>query len=78
MLHLNFNSVVGGSTLNWCEQKVLRESMSEDKFFAKTSEPDMTAKNFNNHHRDRMGEVNRYHIKVFPKLFSLRHYDNNE
>ena len=33
VLHLNLISAVDGSTLNWCEQHVLRALMSEDLFF---------------------------------------------
>ena len=74
-MHLNFISAVDGSALNWCEQHVLRELMSEDLLFAKTSEPEMTVVNFDDHFRDRMGEVERGHIEVFPKLWNLRPYD---
>ena len=42
-LHLNLISAVDGSILNWFEQNVLRELMSEDLLFAKLAEPDMTA-----------------------------------
>ena len=42
--------------------------MSEELLFATISEPEMTVINFNDHFRDRMGEVNRGHIEVFPKL----------
>ena len=42
VLHLNLISAVDGSALNWCEQHVLRELMSEDLLFAKLSEPEMT------------------------------------
>ena len=49
--------------------------MSEDLFFAKISEPQMTVFNFDDHFRDRMGEVERAHIEVFPKLWNLRPYD---
>ena len=75
MLHLNLISAVDGSTLNWCEQHTLRELMSEDLLFAKKSEPEMTVINFDDHFRDRMGEVERGHIEVFPKLWNLRPYD---
>ena len=75
VLHLNLISAVDGSTLNWCEQNTLRELMSEDLLFAKISEPEMTIINFNDHFRDRMGEVERGHIEVFPKLWNLRPYD---
>ena len=71
VLHLNLISAVDGSALNWCEQHVLRELMSEDLLFAKMSEPEMTVINF----RDRMGEVDRGHIEVFSKLWNLRPYD---
>ena len=74
MLHLNLISAVNGSALNWCEQRVLRELMSED-LFAKISEPEMTVINFDDHFRDRMGEVDRAHVEVFPKLWNLRPYD---
>ena len=75
VLHLNLISAVDGSALNWCEQHVLRELMSEDLLFAKISEPEMTVINFEDHFRDRMGEVERGHIEVFPKLWNLRPYD---
>ena len=75
VLHLNLLSAVDGSALNWCEQHVLRELMSEDLLFAKISEPDMTVVNFDDHFRDRMGEVDRGHIEVFLKLWNLRPYD---
>ena len=55
MLHLNLISVVDGSTLNWCEQKIA-ESLSEELLFAKKAEPDMTAVIFINHFRDCLGE----------------------
>ena len=72
VLHLNLISAVDGSTLNWCEQHTLRELMSEDLLFAKISEPEMTVINFDDHFRDRMGEGERGHIEVFPKLWNLR------
>ena len=49
--------------------------MSEDLLFAKISEPEMTVINFDDHFRDRMVEVDRGHIEVFPKLWNLRPYD---
>ena len=75
VLHLNLISAVDGSALNWCEQHVLRELMSGDLLFAKISEPEMTVINFDDHFRDCMGEVERGHIEVFPKLWNLRPYD---
>ena len=71
VLHLNLISAVDGSALNWCEQHTLRELMSEDLLFAKISEQEMTVINFDDHFRDRMGEVERGHIEVFPKLWTL-------
>ena len=75
VLHLKLISKVDGSALNWCEQHVLRELMSEDLLFAKKSEPELTVINFDDHCRDCMGEVDRGHIEVFPKLWNLRPYD---
>ena len=75
VLHLNLISAVDGSVLNWCEQHVLRALMSEDLLFGKISEPKMTVVNFDDHFRDRMGEVERGHIEVLPKLWNLRPYD---
>ena len=75
VLHLNLISAVDGSTLNWCEQHTLRKLMSEDLLFTKISEPEMTVINFDDHFRDRMGEVERGHVEVFPKLWNLRPYD---
>ena len=65
-------SAVDGSVLNWCEQHVLRELMSEAQLFAKISEPEMTVINFDDRFRYRMGVVDRGHIEVFPKLWNLR------
>ena len=75
VLHLNLISAVDGSALNWCEHHVLRELMSEDLLFVKISEPEMVVINFDDHFRDRMGEVERGHIEVFTKLWNLRPYD---
>ena len=75
VLHQNLISAVDGSALNWCEQHALRELMSEDLLFAKISEPEMTVINFDDHFRDRMGEVERGYIEVFPKLWNLRPCD---
>ena len=75
VLHLNLISAVDGSALNWCEQRTLRELMSEDLLFAKISEPEMTVINFDDHFRDRMGEVERGLVEVFPKFWNLRPYD---
>ena len=75
VLHLNLISAVGGSTLNWCGHHAVRELMSEDFLFAKISEPEMTVINFDDHFRERMGEVDRGLIEVFPKLWKLRPYD---
>ena len=54
---------------------MLRKSMRGDLAFAKIAEPDMTAVNFHDHFRDRMGEVDRGHIELFPKLWNLRAYE---
>ena len=43
--------------------------------FAKIAEPEMTAIIFNEHFRDRVGKVDRWHIEVFPKLWNLTPYD---
>ena len=75
VLRLKLISAVDGSALNWCEQHLLRELMSEDLLFAKISEPEMTVINFDNHFRDFMGEADRGHIEVFPKLWNLRPHD---
>ena len=40
--------------------------MSEDLFFAKISEPEMAVVIFDQ--RDRLGEVDKGHVEVFPKL----------
>ena len=75
VLHLNLVSAVDGSVLNWCEQHVLRELMSEDLLFGKIAEPEMTVVNFDDYFRDCMGEVERGHLEVFPKLWNLWPYD---
>ena len=75
VLHLNLISAVDDSVLNWCDQHTLRELMSEDLLLAKISEPEMTVINFDDHFRDRMGEVEGGHIELFPKIWNLRPYD---
>ena len=54
VLHLHPIPAVDRSALNWCEQHALREIMSDDLLFAKTSEPEMTVIIFDDHFRDRM------------------------
>ena len=71
VLHLNLISAVDGSALNWCEQHALREMMSDDLIFAKT---ETTVINFDDHFRDRMRELDRGHIEVFPRLWNLGPY----
>ena len=68
VLHLKLISAVKGSALDWCEQHALREVMSEDLLLAKILEPEMTIISFVDHFRDCMGEVDRGHSEVFPKL----------
>ena len=75
VLHLNLISAVEGSAVNWCEQHVLRELMSEHLLLAKISEPEMTVISFDDHFRDRMGEVDRGNIEVFPKLWNFGPHD---
>ena len=72
VLHLNLISAVDGSALNWSEQHALREMMSEDLLFAEISESETTVLNFDDHFRHRMGEVDRGHIEIFPKLWNTR------
>ena len=74
-LHLSLISVIHGSTLYWCAQNVLREAMSQDLLFGKLADSELIAINFNNHFGDRMGEVEREHVKVYPKFRNLRPYD---
>ena len=68
VLHLNLIYAVDGSVLNWCEQHVLQELMSKDLLFGKIAEPEKTVVNFDDHFHDCMGEVERGHLEVFPKL----------
>ena len=75
VLHLNLISAVDGSVLNWCERHVLRELMSEDLLFGKIADAEKTLVNFDDLFRDCMGEVERGHFEVFPKLWNLRTYD---
>ena len=75
VFHLNLIPAVDGTALNWCEQHALRELMSENLLFAKISEPEMSVIYFDDHFRDRMGEMNRGNIEVFPKLWNLRPYN---
>ena len=75
VLDLNLISAVDGSALNWCEQHALQEIMSDDLLFAKISEPEMTVIIFDDHFRDKMGEADRGHLEVFPKLWNLRPYN---
>ena len=49
--------------------------MNEDLLIAKISELEMTVINFDDQFRDHMGEVDRGHIEVFPKLWNLRPYN---
>ena len=72
VLQLNHISAVDGSGFDWCEQHALRKKMSQYLLFTKKI---MTVINFDDHFRDCMGEVDRGHIEVFPKLWNLRPYN---
>ena len=52
--------------------------MSEDLLFGKIEEPEITVVMFDDHFRDRMREVERGRIEVFPKLWNLRPYDKTK
>ena len=65
VIHLNLIPVWDVSTLNWCEQNVLREAMSEDQLFGKIAEHDMTAVNFSIRFSNWMGEVDRGHHRKY-------------
>ena len=61
--------------MTYALQHVLRELMSEDLLFGKIAEPEIMVVMFDDHFRDRMREVERWRIEVFPKLWNLRPYD---
>ena len=70
VLHLNLISAVDGSALNWCEQRTLRELMSEDLLFAKISEPEMTDSHHFDSHRSHGRSRERTHRSVSEALES--------
>ena len=69
--HLSLISILDGTTLNWCQQEVLRAQMSNTVLFGKVKEQELTVYNFRGQLQCRMGGKREGPIETYPKFWNL-------
>ena len=69
--HLSLISVLDGTTLNWCQQEVLRAQMSNTILFGKLKDPELIVYNFRGQLQCRMGGKREGPIETYPKFWNL-------
>ena len=69
--HLSLISILDGTTLNWCQQEVLRAQMSNTVLFGKVKDPDLMVYSFRGQLQCRMGGKREGHIETNPKFWNL-------
>ena len=71
--HLSLISILDGTTLNWCQQEVLRAQMSNAVLFGKVKDPELMVYSFRGQLQCRMGGKREGLIKTYPKFWNLNH-----
>ena len=69
--HLSLISVLDGTTLNWCQQEVLRAQMSNTILFGKVKDRELMVYNFRGQLQCRMGGKRKGPIETYPKFWNL-------
>ena len=69
--HLSLISVLDRTTLNWCQQKVLRAQMSNTVLFGKVKDPELMVYSFRGQLQCRMGGKREGPNETYPKLWNL-------
>ena len=69
--HLSLISILDGTTLNWCQQEVLRAQMSNTVLFGKVKNQELMVYNFRGQLQCRMGGKREGPIETYPKFWNL-------
>ena len=69
--HVSLISILDGTTLNWCQQEVLREQMSNTVLFGKVKDPELVTYSFRGQLQCRMGGKREGPIETYPKFWNL-------
>ena len=69
--HLSLISILNGTTLNWCQQEVLRAQMSNTVLFGKVKDPELVIYSFRGQLQCRMGGKREGPIETYPKFWNL-------
>ena len=69
--HLSLISILDGTTLNWCQQEVLRAQMSNTVLFGKVNDPELVTYSFRGQLQCRMGGKPEGPIETYPKFWNL-------
>ena len=69
--HLSLISILDGTTLNWCQQEVLRAQISNTVLFGKVKDPELVIYSFRGQLQCRMGGKREGPIETYPKFWNL-------
>ena len=69
--HLSLISILDGTTLNWCQQEVLRAQMSNTELIGKVKDPELVIYSFRGQLQCRMGGKREGPIETYPKFWNL-------
>ena len=69
--HMSLISVLDGTTLNCCQQEVLRAQMSNTVLFGKVKDPELVVYSFRGQLQCRMGGKREGPIETYPKFWNL-------
>ena len=69
--HLSLISILDGTTLNWCQQEVLRAQMSKTVLFGKVKDAELMVYSFRGQLQCRMGGKREGPIETYPKFWNL-------
>ena len=69
--HLSLISILDGTTLNWCQQEVLRAQMSNTVLFGKVKDTELMVYSFRGQLQCRMGGKREGPIETYPKFWNL-------
>ena len=69
--HLSLISILDGTTLDWCQQEVLRAQMSNTVLFGKVEDPELMVYSFRGQLQCRMGGKREGPIETHPKFWNL-------
>ena len=69
--HLSLISILDGTTLNWCQQEVLRAQMSNTVLFGKVKDAELMVYSFRGQLQCRMGGKREGPIETYPKFWNL-------